>query len=466
MRGWYGSEVVIGVLDTGFNLVHEVFSDISIIDSYDFINSDSIVSWESGDPAGQSNHGTAVLSILGGYYEGTFSGGAPDAFFLLAKTEDISDEYQAEEDYWVAGLEWLEENGAELVSSSLGYLDWYTYEDLDGNTAVTTLVADAAASRGLLVFNAVGNGGPASGTLNAPSDGDSVFAVGGVDIYGEIASFSSRGPTFDGRIKPQACALGVSTVLAYHGEHTYNAGNGTSFATPLTSSTAALLLEAHSEWTIFDVMDALLVTASRSATPDNAYGRGIIDAYSALLCRSVTGSVRWSLDGSYLGGYPLELEIAGSKFNITTNPSGYFAFCPGIYGDFTIKGRNGFGEIIEVSGYLDTAGVEIEVFVDSVEGAVSPSIYPNPCFGIVYLGFDVAAGTEDVLLDIYDVTGVRVYSILRESLAAGSYRAPLEGEAIIWDCRDEGGNAVASGVYIARLLIGESIEIMKFSVVR
>lgn len=466
LRGWCGSGVSIGVLDTGFNLVHEVFSNISIIDTYDFINSDSIVSQQPDDPEGQSNHGTAVLSILGGYSENVFSGGAPAAAFILAKTEDISDEYQAEEDYWVAGLEWLDETGADLVSSSLGYLDWYSYEDLDGNTAVTTIAADAAAGRGLLVFNAVGNGGPESGTLNAPSDGDSVFAVGAVDIYGEIAYFSSRGPTFDGRIKPQTCALGVNTVLAYQGEHSYNAGNGTSFATPLTASTAALLLEAHSEWTIFDVMDALLATASNSSIPDNTYGRGIIDAYSALLYRSVAGSVRWSLNGSFLGSYPLELEIAGSTFDITTNPAGYFSICPGVYGDFVIRGRSGFGEVIDVSGHLDTTGVEIEVFVDSVSNGIPPSIFPSPCFGTVYFGFDVLSGTADISLDIFDLTGVHVYSFLRESLATGSYRAPLEGEALMWDCRDKKGEEVSSGVYIARFIVGSEINIMKFSIIR
>lgn len=465
-RGWYGSNVTIGVLDTGFNLVHEVFADISIEDSYDFINSDSIVSQQPEDPEGQANHGTAVLSILGGYHEDVFSGGAPAAEFILAKTEDISDEYQAEEDYWVAGLEWLDERGAELVSSSLGYLDWYSYEDLDGNTAVTTIAADAAASRGLLVFNAIGNGGPESGTLIAPSDGDSVFAVGAVTLSGEIADFSSRGPTFDGRIKPQSCALGVNTVLAYQGEHTYNSGNGTSFATPLVASVSALLLEAHPEWSMFDVMDALLVTASNSSTPDNMYGHGVIDAYSALLYRSVTGSVRWSLDGSFLSDYPLEIEIAGLVFDITSNNAGYFSICPGVYGDFVIRGRNGFGEVIEVSGNLDTIGVEVEVFVDSISGGSCPSVFPSPCFGIVYFGFDIITGPADVSLDVFDLTGERIYTSQRESLMPGSYRAPLEGEAIMWDCRDKTGEAVASGVYIARFIVDDRTDILKFSVIR
>ncbi|MCK4506644.1 MAG: S8 family serine peptidase, partial [Candidatus Aegiribacteria sp.] len=252
-RGWTGQGVVIGVLDSGFNLTHIVFQQINVILQYDFINDDSDPSQQSEDPPGQSDHGTAVLSLLGGYCEDTFSGGVPDASFILAKTEDISDEYQAEEDYWVQGLEWVEENGADLVSNSLGYIDWYEYADMDGNTAVTTIAADAAASRGMPVFSAIGNRGPDSGSLIAPADGDSVFAVGAVDVMGNVAQFSSRGPSYDGRIKPSACALGENVVLAYQGETQYSFSNGTSFATPLAASAAGAIHQAHPEWSMMEI---------------------------------------------------------------------------------------------------------------------------------------------------------------------------------------------------------------------
>ncbi|MCK4806894.1 MAG: S8 family serine peptidase, partial [Candidatus Aegiribacteria sp.] len=185
-RGWKGAGVVVGVLDSGFNLMHDVFCDITVLQMYDFVDKDSDPSQQPGDPPGQSDHGTAVLSILGGYVENAFCGGVPNASFILAKTEDISDEYQAEEDYWVQGLEWIELNGGDIVNSSLAYIDWYTYEDLDGNTAVTTIAADAAASRGMVVFNSIGNSGPGPGSLLAPSDGDSVFAVGAVDAGANV----------------------------------------------------------------------------------------------------------------------------------------------------------------------------------------------------------------------------------------------------------------------------------------
>ena len=146
-RGWTGEGIIVGVLDTGFNLTHDVFHDITVLQMYDFVNDDSDPSQQPGDPPGQSDHGTAVLSILGGYVEDEFCGGIPNASFILAKTEDNSDEYQAEEDYWVLGLEWIELNGGDIVSSSLAYIDWYTYSDLDGNTAVTTIAAGAAAAR-------------------------------------------------------------------------------------------------------------------------------------------------------------------------------------------------------------------------------------------------------------------------------------------------------------------------------
>ncbi|NLP06537.1 S8 family serine peptidase, partial [Candidatus Fermentibacteria bacterium] len=289
-HGYTGSGTVVGILDTGFNLWHTALADAEILDQYDFLDDDPDPSQQEGDPPGQANHGTAVLSIIAADEPGIYTGGARGASFLLAKTEDTSGEYQQEEDFWVAGLEWLEQEGADLVSSSLGYIDWYGYEDLDGGTAVTTIAADLAASLGMPVVNAIGNNGPAPGTLIAPADGDSVFAVGGVDEAGTLAYFSSRGPTADGRTKPDACAAGVNVVfISPEGQTGYSSGNGTSFATPIVSSAVALLLEAHPEWSSLDALDALRATASQAGAPDDDLGWGIIDADAACRWRSVTG---------------------------------------------------------------------------------------------------------------------------------------------------------------------------------
>ncbi|MCD4776048.1 MAG: S8 family peptidase [Candidatus Aegiribacteria sp.] len=465
-RGWTGEGVVVGILDSGFNLVHAVFRDIDVIQMYDFVNDDPDPSQQPDDYPGQSDHGTAVLSILGGYVEDAFCGGVPNASFILAKTEDISDEYQAEEDYWVQGLEWIELGGGELVNSSLAYIDWYTYSDLDGNTAVTTIAADAAASRGMVVFNAIGNSGPEPGSLLAPSDGDSVFAVGAVDSYGNVTQFSSRGPTYDGRIKPDACALGQDVSLACAGTSTYSQGNGTSFSVPLVSSAAGALCGAHPEWSMIEIMEILRLTSSQNESPDNSAGYGTINAYAALKYHSVTGSVRSSCSGEYLQGYPLALAMSDSIYLIETNQSGWFAFCPGELGAYSINDAGGDGSVIPVTGTLGAEGVEVDVYIDQAPGRVAPSAYPNPSTEGIYVGFDIITGPVDAELTIFDLTGQMVYKSIRRGIGPGSFRAPLPGEAFYWNGICDDGSFASSGIYIVTLRTGDTIYLIKCSLVR
>ncbi len=464
-RGYTGEGVIVGVLDTGFNLSHICLSQVDVLAQWDVLDGDAETGPEPGDPPGQSAHGTAVLSLLGGLEGGIFSGGAFGASFVLAKTEDTTGEYPGEEDLWVAGLEYAELAEADLVSSSLGYIDWYGWEDLDGNTAVTTIAADAAASRGMPVLNAIGNNGPAPGTLIAPADGDSVFAVGGVDGSGAVASFSSRGPTADGRIKPDACARATSVIVASDASSGYHAGSGTSFATPLVASAAALLLEAHPEWNSLQVLDAIAATASQASSPDNDLGSGVVDAAAALTYRSVTGCARRSDTGERLPGYPLLLVIAGEDHVIETNAQGWFAFCPGLLGPFTLSGAGGGGQVIPVAGTLGEQGADLEVFVDWEGGGNPPGAYPVPSESGVWIGFDLASQT-DVSVDVFSLDGRSVFRLELPGLAPGSYRAPVAGEAVWWDGDDPGGAPAASGVYIVLLRLGDELHRLKVALVR
>jgi len=290
-RGLTGSGITILMLDSGFKVSHAAFEQLKIDSTWDFINHDVDVE-DSADASGpsQQSHGTSTLSIIGGYDYGNMIGVAYDANFLLAKTEVIGSETQVEEDNWVAGIEWGERLGADVVSSSLGYTDWYTWEDMDGQTAACTIAATIAARHGLVVVNAAGNEGRTSQypTIIAPADGDSVIAVGAVTLAGEIAGFSSNGPTFDGRIKPDVCALGVSDRIAIQ-TGGYGNGSGTSFATPLVAGACALLLQAHPNWHYDDVYRAVTGTATNAASPDSVYGYGILRAYQALNFESDTG---------------------------------------------------------------------------------------------------------------------------------------------------------------------------------
>ncbi len=280
--GYSAKGVLVCMLDTGFRKTHEVFQQANVVAEWDFVNNDGNVQQDLLDPNDYSDsHGTGTWSILGGYRQGMLIGPAYGADFILAKTESERFEEPIEEDYWVAATEWAEALGAEVVSSSLGYIDWYTFEDMNGEVAVTTIAADRAVDLGVVVVTAVGNERDNPwGHLIAPADGFGVIAVGAVDSNGTVAYFSSPGPTFDGRIKPEVVALGINNWLADNapGDNDYRRGSGTSFATPLVAGVAALLLEIYPEWTPDQVRAALLDTASLSLNPDNNLGWGIVNA--------------------------------------------------------------------------------------------------------------------------------------------------------------------------------------------
>ena len=283
--GFHGEGVVICMLDDGFNLLnmHETFDSLHVIATYDFINDDETVD-DSGLSATEGWHGTMTLSCIAGYTPGILIGPAFKASFLLAKTEVDAGEKKVEEDYWVEGIEWAENQGADIASSSLGYIDWYDWRDMDGRTAVTTIAADIAVDLGMIVVNSAGNEGysPDHNTLIAPADGNNVIAVGAVTSDGSRSSFSSVGPSADGRIKPDVAAMGSSVCVASRTDSTaYNYSNGTSFSCPLTSGSIALLLNAVPQLTPEQVYKAITTTASQASSPDNLLGWGIIDIEAA-----------------------------------------------------------------------------------------------------------------------------------------------------------------------------------------
>ncbi len=282
--GITGSGVIIGMLDSGFHTAHEALAGIPVLGTYDFVNDDTNVDNEPGDPSNAKDHGTMTMSTAVGHMPGQLVAPAFGASVVLAKTEDVAEEVPIEEDQWVAGLEWVETFGVDIVSSSLGYLDWYDFSDMDGNTAVTTIAADLAAGRGIVVVNSAGNErGGSWGHIIAPADGDSVITVGAVTSSGSISSFSSPGPSYDGRIKPDVSALGVSNTVANPNDDTdYVTASGTSFSCPLTSGVAALVLSRAPDLTPMQVREALRATASMSSSPNNDYGWGIIDAFAAV----------------------------------------------------------------------------------------------------------------------------------------------------------------------------------------
>ena len=280
--GYLGGGITIAVLDSGFdNLEHTAFDSISVSNKRDFVEGDD-------DPGGDK-HGSEVLSIMAALDHGNMIGTAPYAGYILARTEIRDQELRAEEDRWVAGIEWADSLGADIVNSSLGYTEFddgegYTYEDLDGKTAITTVAADIAVAHGIVVVTSAGNkGNKPWHYVTTPADGFDVLAIGGVDSEGEISSFSSRGPTYDGRIKPDFVALAEDiNVINSATPGSYIFEDGTSYSSPAVSGAIALILEVNRSWGPEEVRNALISTASPGeAHADTVYGYGMIDALAA-----------------------------------------------------------------------------------------------------------------------------------------------------------------------------------------
>ena len=201
------------------------------------------------------------------------------------------EDMRIEEDNWVAAAEWADSLGADVINSSLGYYEFgdgfsYTYNDLDGMTAVTTVAADIAVEKGIVVVTSAGNeGNDEWHYITTPADGFGVLAIGSIDRNGVIAVTSSRGPTADGRIKPDFVALGVNVMVVNTGtSSSYTVSRGTSYASPAVAGAAALILEANPAWGPDEVKQSLIDNASRSSNPDTdayAYGYGVIDALAS-----------------------------------------------------------------------------------------------------------------------------------------------------------------------------------------
>ena len=293
IAGYFGQGVRVLYLDTGYEFGHTAYDSLNLIAQYDFINGDENTANETDQEItdNQDDHGTICLSVMAGHAPGNLIGPAFKSEYLLAKTEIMAEEIQQEEDNYVAALEWGESLGADIACASLGYLDWYSYEDLDGNSAVTTIAVDIASNLGVLCINSAGNEGDDPWYyIIAPADADSVISVGAVNRDGTIANFSSRGPTYDGRIKPEVCALGVSVYcVRSNTENDYRAASGTSFSAPLAAGAAAVILSANPEWTNMQVREAIMMTASLSNIPDNIYGYGILNTWAAINYQFTTG---------------------------------------------------------------------------------------------------------------------------------------------------------------------------------
>lgn len=287
--GYDGTGVYIAVLDGGFiatdtyNCFDNMREEGRLLGTRDFV-------YGSTSVYTQGTHGTSCLSTMAAFLPNEFVGTAPKASYYLIHTEDSDQENIIEEYNWVSGAEHADSLGVDVCSTSLGYIDFdmvawnHPFEHFDGHTAPMTIGAEIAASRGMICVNAAGNEGDGTCTLGIPADAEHVLTVGAVNESGTRASFSSVGPTYDGRIKPDVMALGQGTYVAsgWGSWWPYYNGDGTSFATPVLAGAVACLRQALPNASVQEICDAIRQSGDHVANPNKYYGYGIPDFSRAL----------------------------------------------------------------------------------------------------------------------------------------------------------------------------------------
>ena len=279
-KGFHGEGMLIGVLDSGFlnanqlSFFKDLFSEKRVIGTWDFVNNEVNV-------YNDHNHGTNVLSCMAAFEDSRIVGTAYKANYLLLTTEDVSSETKREEANWLFGAEMADSVGVDVINTSLGYnlfdnaAQNYKYSDMNGDRALATRAADWAAQTGILVVASAGNEGTSAWKyVGTPADADSIIAVGAVSSNRVIASFSSYGPSADGRIKPELSAQGAGTVIG-NTNSSVGTSNGTSFSSPLMAGFVASFWQAFPKLTNMQVREYLIRSASQYENPNDRVGYGI-----------------------------------------------------------------------------------------------------------------------------------------------------------------------------------------------
>ena len=285
--GYQGEGMWIGICDSGYEGadVHDIFQNMRdenrLLGTKDFVYKNGIV-------YSDDHHGTACLGLMAGYKPGTYVGTAPKASYFLCRTENINSENIIEEYNWVSAAEYMDSIGIDMISTSLGYISFdnpeasHAYSDFDGKTCIITIGAEIASSRGILCVAAAGNEGDNDFPyVGGPGDGKNVLTVGGVKADGTRAGFSSIGPTYDGRIKPDVMSFAYAVTVASPGNNFYE-GNGTSFAAPSLAGMLACYWQARRDAPEGKIREVIKKSSNNYSSPNNEYGYGIPDFEKAL----------------------------------------------------------------------------------------------------------------------------------------------------------------------------------------
>lgn len=326
--GVYGQGARIGVIDNGFRWkAMTALAHLNVEREYDFIYRREVTANQANDVGSQDEHGSIIMSVAAAWHTDSVMGVAPFATYLLAKTEDMRYERRIEEDTYVEALWWLEKNGVDVSSSSLGYRAFDStdestpYELLDGKTTYAARAINVAAARGVLCVTAAGNNGPNGRTISTPADADSALAIGAISVDGSTPWFaSSWGPNAAGRQKPDFAAPGHKVpTQAVNGA--IIRASGTSLATPFVAAQVGLLRQLYPNHASWQIRDAMRRAAVYAGTPDTILGHGAVNVISAacLLGPSIAEPAIVTVSGTTVvlapifSAEPLEPELVMSS---------------------------------------------------------------------------------------------------------------------------------------------------------
>lgn len=343
-QNFTGNGKIIAVMDAGYpgvntsSVFQRVRDNNQLLGGYNFVD-------KNDNYFSRNLHGTLVLSTMCGYKAGELVGTAPDASYYLFITEDADSENPVEETNWVQGAEMADSLGVDIINTSLGYLGYdnpnysYTYEDMNGETSFISIGAAIAYSRGIVCVASAGNSGNNSSNphIAAPADVATTVSVGAVKFDEIRASFSSLGPTFDGRLKPDIMAQGQAAVVASV-TGTIGTADGTSFSGPIMSGAIASFWQAFPNLTNQQVVDFVKASSDRYSNPNNQYGYGIPNFQAAYTNAQLSVSLNSS-----------------DRFLVFPNPTRdtVFISCPISFGEARFLMYNALGQIVFESRFTN-----------------------------------------------------------------------------------------------------------------
>ena len=356
--GYRGEGVWIGICDSGYQGadVHNAFKNMRdenrLLGTKDFVYKNGIV-------YSDDHHGTACLGLMAACIPNVYVGTAPKASYFLCRTENINSENIIEEYNWVSAAEYMDSLGIDMISTSLGYIGFddsdasHDYEDFDGKTCIITIGAEIASSRGILCVAAAGNEGDNDFPyVGGPGDGKNVLTVGGVKSDGSRTAFSSIGPTYDGRIKPDVMSFAYAVTVASPNGDFYQ-GNGTSFAAPSLAGMLACYWQARKDVSESKIREIIKQSSNNYSSPNNEYGYGIPDFEKAL-------------DMLNLGNCDIFDEK--TLFSVYPNPSnGVVKFALNFDVKITVQVFDILGKMIYISENHNGGMEELNVFLSNLD---------------------------------------------------------------------------------------------------